>query len=733
MLEQLDQNSAMASQTKQQLYIHHTNLFQPHKLAITGMAQDPNKKFLAITRKHLESKDIGHPFTLIEIYQTESYNHPKYVQTIFEYEDITAIDWLTGRHIMTVSLQATVNIYHMNAGCKIKTMTTDFGPITCMKYSRIQRLLITGTESGYVATYRLGAKGKSIELISKMVKINDPVGCIDFYVCQRLTARKKNPTTSKIVLPGKRKRNDTSDEESESDNEDDDVETFEQYLDSNDITIYGTSASNVICWDFHKKTIVETMVVGNKTSSLVVLHNGDIAVGDANGHVSIFDQKSFTCRQNLKAVDYPIISLTRGSGHRGTLLVTGQGSAISLFKPDKTKECENEYVFFEKLGGHKGHVLFGLFESSKTFYTSSADGSLHKFRLTIVEGRKSLKRFTVAPDFANRITFAPGSEVMVNQGKSLTIYKLMESIDFRLAVSYNYSTHQELKDPQKLITLKVGAFVHSATLDNDWICYATRKRVSIHSKSNLEQVEFANYKLPNCHILQLCCDGQFLVAGQQKKIFIIRLSKNGKSNSIRPDNEPSKQSENQTNHKVLFAYKTKGIIKHILHHKSLNQLVVTCSAPKNYIYTFNLPAPDETGKYKFSLGKRILLPDPILHVTFDDRTENDNTATNLYIYTTRDQLIRFDGSKKDTFLDTMSTDEMAKGSPIRGLPGDANILGLLVISRDHCIIYDKDRMFKVDIEANKIINETTKYKRITTMDKSTFDKPDEILVVSTVS
>lgn len=719
MLENIDHNTTMEASRKHQLYIHQTNLFQPHKLGISAIAQSPNREFLAITRRYLNQKDINHPFTLIEIYEASSETYPKYIQTIVEYEDITGIGWTSGKHVITASRQAKINIYDITSGTKIKSTTTDFGPIVCMKLSDVDHLLVTGTEYGYVAVYRIGSKGKNVECVAKMVKINDSIQAIDFHVRQRTSAAfKKVSSPIKIVRSSKRKKADSSDGEN-TDNKNENG-TPKEFLETCDVTIYGGSKTNVVSWDYHRKTIIETIIISNEVFSVLVLKNGDIAVGDSKGYLGIFDQNSFTCRQNEKVLDHGILCLAQNSDS-SIILVSGQEPTIALFKISRASEVGGEYVLFEMLKDHNGHVTSATFKSKKDFFTCSLDGTIVRFKTNKSKGRKVLDRFITMPNFTGRIKFSCGNEVMALYGKSLLVYKLVESSEFRLAVSQNCLTRQSLEEPRKTCTLKVGSYIHSAVIDSKWICYATRKRLAIHRRSNLQQAETTAEKLPNCQILQLCCDGQYLIAGQQKKLFIIKL--NGSSKAQDNQEISDDTSKNSVMHEIIFAYKTKGVVQQIIYQKHINQLIVACGSPRNFLYTFRFPSSTSDNKIEFLI--RIGLPHSLSFIAYNSYDLND---ANIYVYTTKDQLIKCDGLAES--LNKHLVARFMQQSRIQGLPLDINSLGLLVISQKQCIVYEKDRMFKVDIEANEVINENSNYKYITTIDKSIFNEQDELLIIS---
>jgi len=75
-------------------------------------------------------------------------------------------------------------------------------------------------------------------------------------------------------------------------------------------------------------------------------------------------------------------------------------------------------------------------------------------------------------------------------------------------------------------------------------------------------------------------------------------------------------------------------------------------------------------------------------------------------------------------------DLMSKES-INGLSRGTKINGMIVISSDYCILYGDNKMFKLDIARNEIINENQDYANISLMSNySMFKKSNELLIIS---
>lgn len=674
---------------------------------------------MTVIRRYKFEKDINEPLSIIDIYDISTGNLPLRMHSIVEYENLTGSAWIGNKRFVTVTEQATINIYDLKAGAKIKTLTTDFGPIQCMKYSSDESLLITGTKYGYVAAYRIDAKKKSIECVSKMVKINESIDAIDFKFSPRENAPKRDASL-KVVRPGKRKRTDSTDD---SDNEEqaNGIQNDQlEYLEAHDIMIYGASARNVIAWDYHRKTVQETMIIGGNVTSVLVLRNGNIAAGDSEGYLEILDHNSFTSRQKERVLDSGALCIVQNHDS-SMILVGGLEPKFGLMKKNRSSESKDEYVLFEKLKEQHGHISCASFINKTDFYTCTLEGTIVKFKTDQVDGKKVLNRYVTLPDTTEKIKFSP-NEVMVIYGKSLTIYKIDGSSSGEWQ-GHNI-VHESLPEPQKSCTLRVKAFVHSAAVSEKWICYATRRKLAIHNRDNLAHPEHANEKLPACHIMELCNSSQYLFAGQDKKLYVIKLNEPNASNS----QEEGTESKSKP-HEIIFAYKTKGVIRQMMHHKHTNTLVVTCTGKTNHLYVFKLPQDAKRrvpANKKVECLSKVRLPELSPFFTYNSGNSKDK---NIYIYSRNDQIIKCDISTEISDADALAS-KFSDQERIKQLPGDLNILGMLMIAQKQCIIYERDRMFKLSMEANEITNENSTYKRITKIGSSLFNKSEELLIVS---
>ena len=771
------------------LTIHHTNLYKPHRIGVTSIAFNSSKSLFAARRGYNKPTDINHPFSLVDLYEIPSSSILTYCATITVYEDITGLVWINDNHLLTVSRQSTINIYQARSCANLKTLTTDYGPILSMKYSPRLRLLITGTELGFIAAYRVSWDPYDIKFVEKLVKINVAITALDFHSSEReKTTAKRKKTFSRI--PSKRKRGkDTSEESdmSESDDgqdEDPQVDLFEKY----DLTIYGANTENVCVWDFHRNTIIDKIVVSNQITALRTLGNGDVILGDCKGHLGIFDKNSLTCRQSDHIFEGPVLALSRNK--RSTkILATGEKSNIVMLKADKNAPTRDEYILFENFTDHIGAIKCAEFCSSRDFYTASQDSKIIKFEVTQRDGRKVLNRHVTRPYFFDRV-HANAKELLLIYGKSLMIYKLseVESPDLS-AENLKLPICVELPPPRKGCTVRIGRYVHSATFSNKWVCYSTNRGLYIHDRLNIKQRYTTTYSLPKCHALELTECGRYLVAAQQEKLFVIRLESDPSESTNRPDeaeengdlaetgssdndsaSEDIDQDESDSKkdahkarqsssheHEVVFALKLKGVIKKIFHMTHLNRIVAVCGISySHHLYQFQLPdlpnCQDKSVDDKIFLQSRINFPHHLINVTFNPFDENDH---DLYIYTGKCQLVKYNclgsaGQKGEKVspstlngstrkerrksrrkVERQYVEDLMSKESINGLSRGTKINGMIVISSDYCILYGDNKMFKLDIARNEIINENQDYANISLMSNySMFKKSNELLIIS---
>lgn len=756
MLKEVDQNIAtnMSSNTnspptlanRDHLAIHSTNVYQPPKFAATTMAASPNRVFLAACRVRLAQGLTSVPFSKLDIYDISSKGQPRFLYSIIEEEDITELAWLDEKHLISVSKQATINVYSISLGVKTKVMTTDYGPITSMKYSIQDNLLVTGTEFGYAVGYHIMESGNLIACDKKMVKINGIIWGIDFHVKPRdipmqvsITKEAKKPKQSSR----KRKRTESSEEEEESDdNQEDEHASEDEFLATSDVTIYGACSNNkAVIWDYHKMKILDSVTLENDVLCVLALKNGNFVIGDSGGNLGVYDNLSFTCRQSERILESSILCLARNT-RNSIVLASGQESIITLLKTDASSDSQDEYILFEQIKDHSDRVNCAIFTSKKEFFTCSDDDLVIKFRTSKSDGRRRLKRFVLKPNHQSRIICGI-NEVMTITGASLNVYDINADTHFRSELE-TYPTQQSLPAPKRTCLVKTFAYVHAATFDNKWICYSTKKGITILGRPGLDRLSKPSENLPNCHILKLCQSGRYLIAGQQKKIIITKLS-----DSVA---EPDQGDEvNQvaswvgkknlqeklfaTNHKMsvqetIFVGKFKGMVRDILYQQSDEQLIISCGTTRHFLYILQLPRTEQgcngvAASVKVNHVHKIRLPtSPLSHLALN---YHDALDSNLYIYTLRNQLIKCDVRSKSLRTDLPKL--IAESTYVSNISRETIVQGLVILSRSHCLVYDTNRLLKLNIDNNEIVNETADYDNINTVSNTIFKQSEEILIV----
>lgn len=700
------------------------------------MSASPEKVLLAARRGYLNPKDINGPFSQLDLYDITSKSQPKYVHTIIEYEDITGLSWLDEKHLISVSLQATINIYNIKSGTKVKSMTTDYGPITSFKHSVANNVLVTGTEYGYAAVYKIGTKDRSIECVNKMVKVTEMIAAIDFQIKPRPLPAKKLAVSKKpsdLLKHAKRKGAESSEESENDDDDDSDTEKSDGgFFEMNDLVIYGGYLDKLVAWDFHRTTILDTVVVGNKVSSIVVLRSGNIAVADVAGYLGIIDHITFTCRQSDRLFESSILTLATNYKN-STIVAAGHEPIIAILKIDKSSEAKDLYILREKLRDHSAPVASSLFTTKREFFTASDDNKVVKFRLARSDGALKMKRFNLMPTYKNKMNFH-NHEAMAIFGKSFQIFKFNTDAQHTPEVP----SRRSFSEPQRTCTIRASAYVHAATLDDKWFCYSTSSGVKILNRPKLDRVDTTALKLPACHIMRLCQSGRCLVIGQQKKLAIIELEDELQPNVVKSadDHKTDGSDEGVDNkpkvkeHKSIFVSKLKGVIRDMLYFESSNRLIVSCGTTSHSLYVIKMPSPNAPGGSKIDEDEVGILfktgvPSPISHIARNIYNQDD---LNLYIYTTRDQIIACDTLSKTLKKDL--TKGLTQQERIRGLPKDIGIQGMVVLSSSQCLIYDSMYVFKADLGTNEIVNSTMDYARILTLDNAIFNKSHEILIVS---
>jgi len=690
----------MAS-TKHNLFIHHANLFHPKAQSLCHLSHSSENGFIAATRKLVDQEGIDSKLTLIEFYKIDSDRAPLLTQTIVEYEQITGIAWISADQLLSVSKQQTISIYSIKHGLKTSTTITDYGPILCMKYSSSNGLLVTGTEYGYAVAYHIDAENETIEPVNKMVKVTDAIRSMDFAMRPRERGNVKPLTKQVKSSAGKRKRSDSSDESGDNDNDDDDNDINEGYLHSVDITIYGASKGEVIAWDYHRRIIMETMRIGDEGCTVLTVisfQNGDIIIGDSTGTVSIFDHNSFTCRQTINLLQSGVSCLALSPKER-RILISGQDPTIYCMKRDRA--VSDEFVVFEKIEFHTYPVNSIVFVSRRKFFTGSADGFMARFRLSGKASELRLEKHITLPSYSGNVKFS-NREMMIQYDRSLVIWRLPKESNSSL------DDRSELK-PIKLILIKARAYIHSSTFSADWISYSTSKGLHLFKRCGKSLISYKpDKRLAHCCTQQICSNDRYLVAAIQRNLYIIDLSK--QSDDSESDSPPCE---------IVTEKRLKSVVKEIIDFKPLNQVVVVCASIKSLIYLFDLnneaEGPCDTKKLSFENHG----------LNFVDYYSVTGSEHHLYAFVDGNCIVKFDPSEDQQDLDSRINAQ----EPIIGLPEDINISGLVFMSKELCLLYSYDRVFKVDLDANKVINENADYRYIIKMDNRVLEDVNQPVLV----
>lgn len=706
-LQELDSNGNMSTAARLKLSIHHSNLFHPKPPAITNIALGINEEFIAVTRQHTNSQHVEGPLTTILIYRVNPNLAPKIIFTIIEHEELKGIVWINKKTILTVSKQQTINLYNLKVGLKSLSLITDYGPILCLKYIASQSLLFTGTEYGYVATYRISSI--SIEPVDKMVKTNGPISSLDLRIIPKVKEKRKK--SAKIVQPPTKKLKRSNKDGSENDATDD-SENDEQ-VEELDMAIYGACRGEVIAWDYRRKTIVETIHVGEDSDcnvlSLLVLENGNIVTGDSKGVVSIFDQRTFTCRQSTGVLQHGVLTLAKDiRGH--CILASGEDPTIVMLKRDRSEK--SDYVLFEKVELHTHDVMAMTYVRNNDFITSGKDGLLARFKVQ-KSGRLRFEKIVTLPNYSDNVKFSK-DEIMLQYDKELVIWKLPKDEAEPDSGDQQQQDQTSELNPVKLLLIKARTFIHSSTFNDRWICYSTKKDLHIFSRSTKELVSYRpEKKLPDCTLTELCFGGNYLAACAQGTLFLLELKE-------------QQQMANGTDKallkcRLLSERQLGQAVKNLIDFKPMNALVALCGTLSGLIYTFKLNVESEKLLAKV---KRISLKQhEISFINYNGAVDED---LNIYGFTNHDQLFKFDASGED--LDQALS--LLKGqSSVVGLPSNTSILGMIMVSKDYCILYDNNQMYKVDVAANKVVNQNSDYRYIIRMDNSTFDDANHVALV----
>lgn len=687
-------NLRIMGSEKHKLQVHCTNLFTPKPLGITHMAVDESEELIAVVKRLYYKNDQENlKVRYIEIYRMPASRVPKIVHSFVEQEQITGIGWLSQDLLLTVSLEQTISIHSIVTGEKIFSTITDYGPITCMKLVLEHNLLLTGTEYGYVSAYRIEEGGKSVEHVNRMVKINNSIEFIDLHI---VDAANRSRTKAKIVpnKPTKRKHLATSDGESE-DEDASESEFSKEFLGGYEVMIYGASGADVIVWDYHKKTIIDTAHIGQDISVtvLLALSSGEVVVGDSSGIVSVLDTNTFTCRYTSKVLPFKVLSLTKNSSE-SSLLVAGQESTIIIMKKDKPGD--DEYRLKETIESQTNQITSLIYLSKKKFLFGSMEGIIGRFK----RGKENrLERAIIGPKYTDKISFFDG-EMMFHNPRSLVIWKLLK-IDRETSDPIELTNLQ----PTKVVNRKTKNIIRSCTFDDKHIVHSGPHGLYVYQRDT--KLDKPTISLPNCTRLKIC--GDYLIACTNSNLTVIDLKRDQNQ-----DNGQPKACE------IVAQYSLESIVQHLLYMSADRQLVVACGPNRSLIYRLNLNPDMEDERFSIS-GPISLTGDRISCMAYDP---SDQSNQCVFLYMDSDKMMKL--NLASTISESKLQRKLDGRGSVVGLPKDVYILGMLILTKDYGILYDSECLYKIDINRNEIVNSSSNYNHIVALDNQVSGDPQDI-------
>lgn len=675
--------------------VYHFNLFKPLSFGIYHIAVSQDKDQIALIKKHVKPNPKIGVVSIVEIYRTRRNSRPKKIQSFVKGEDITGIAWIDSRFVIIASRELTIAIYDTHSCLCYNPIISDYGPILCLQYLPNCRLLITGTEYGYVAAYKISRLDEfkwQIEPVSKMVKVSRSITAIDIHVKIRegVAPVPEEPQWPDLK-PKKRKRKN-------SDGTDDDIER--QWLDDKIITIYGASGPEIVAWNFHKTTIVDTMRIGlddnSKVCSVMSLRNGDVVVGDSTGTLSIFDHKTLTCRQSLKILEAAVLSLSKDIRDE-RIIAGGEDPSIVFIKRDKVNN--DDFFLGERIEFHTHPIMCLRFITSKLFFSASLDGHLARFeRIT-----NQLDRVALPPSFRDQVKFST-NEMMEQYERSLHIWT-MPKIDYESLENLKGDERSKL-EPEKSIYTKASSYIHSSTFDSKWIIFATSEGLHIKERTEDGLVEYqTKRKVQPFKSVILCNNGQFIFGCHNKSTSIIRLD------TVLPPEEEGGPPILDVSYGTQF---DKTSICSIMYIESSGLLVSATSAPHSTLLIDKISLDSE--KVHVKKFNRIALyatetDDGISFMVNDPSAAKDDP--HIFVYGNNDELMRI--SVKQKF------DEKPTGKMIQDLPKSSTLLGMRIIDKDFAIVWDRNNFYKICLNEYRVINQNSDYGSIIELSNGLFD------------
>lgn len=741
---------------------------------------------------------------IIELYKTSTYGPPKLQSSMTVCEKISGIFWSSKNDILTTSKQQTICLYSASSGTLMKSLITDYGPILCSHYCRRTNLLFTGTEFGYVVVYR--ELNGEIEYLSKMVKINGPITCIGSFVTWKPDSG--GPSSPKRIRKPymlKRKKKcrldegeiESSEEESDTD-EDIEVKETENVHSAPinhkpEIKIYGACLSELIVFDFQTKSITDTIRVRYngpketpkidkygrpktipvfKISSLMVLNNGDVVVGDSKGSISIFNYNSLTCKQTTKILDCEITSLSKDPYKGNKFLVSGRRPYVILMKSSTSDR--SEFKIMDRAYLHKtGSINCMSSITFKNYLVGGENGVLMSCNVQTVSNVKQLVKHGLLPPLKDCIKYS-NQEILVQNERLLSIWHLGNVISDSL-------TDQPIEDlkPTNDLGVRTKNYIQASCFSSKWLCYSTKGNVNIYFRAKRTLVTLnITERIENCHLLQLTEDDKYLVACVERNVILIDLnlkkvkkiiSKNQSKEEIEGSFDPTKKVlprltyENLPVCQVTSRVELRSRVQNMLNPER-GYLILNSGPFRNFIYCLRYGEKKEKDNQLWKEHKINLDPyrisfiynNPILNTsasynehdddtTTDCETTDNNDANNesnnndnsnsryVWLMTTSNQLAKLDYANLPEILQNDFIKQLFNDTTlITKLGRDSTILGMAQLNGSHCILFDnRSRFLKVGLsDERELLKETNNTNFVISLDNSvTFGRTNHLVSI----
>lgn len=699
------------------LSIHHLNLYDPKHFCITKLCKNADSTLLAAIRRPQEPISPKYNLSIIDIYIIEDGVSLKFLKNIITYEELTGIAWTPNSHLIVVSKEPTMSLYRISDKSKLAEVVTDYGPITCMSIHG--SMIFTGTEYGYIASYILTAS--DIQPLTKLVKINSAITDVDCFMKLRPDAPVQRPVT-----PGKRKL--SSDDSDDSDSDDEiEFDPLKRY----DVTIIGSTGRDIVVWDYHKKTIIDTIHVSEDedvdVNVILNLKNGDIVAGDSAGNLSIYNIDTLTCRYSTNILDGPILAIAKDrKEHR--LIVSGSDPTIMMLKQARA-DSEN-YILFEKIQFHTHDVTCLMFLNHNLFISASTDGLIGRFELQKKEKTKNLHRSFHIPNYGYNIQ-TNGNELLLQYPRFIVVWSLLKPIEAPRRSTRQASQEssdcatQEEPQAEKVLFVKTKEYIRTSAICDKYIAYADRLGVTIFKRNGKQLLPFETLtSMIDCDKLAFDSNTENLIAASGNTLTSIQLleTKLDDASAEKQEDDDKEAINFKLETRITMHVELKSSIHQILNFESAKSLVISCNYPKPHIYVYKSPSKGSGFRFdefhKFSLSQL-----SVAFITYNSAYKRDK---HLYIYTTDNRVLSF--NPNTVKAEQELAEQIKERERIEGLDADTEIHGMLFLSKDVCIIYSNFKMYKYNHTTNCIVNQRDDYKYIVKLE-SISSQPEQLVLL----